>query len=68
MLFIFRERNNTIICLIMEFQEVQRFLQNVNQPTHDREQVSWNTAVKFLMARKFDGQRALDLFQNHEVN
>ena len=29
--------------------------------------VSWSTAVKFLMARKFDLQRACDLFFAHEV-
>lgn len=29
--------------------------------------VQWNTAVKFLMARKFDVRRALDLFRSHEV-
>lgn len=30
--------------------------------------VQWNTAVKFLMARKFDVRRALDLFRSHEVH
>lgn len=29
--------------------------------------VQWNTAVKFLMARKFDTIRALELYRSHEV-
>ncbi|XP_047737054.1 tyrosine-protein phosphatase non-receptor type 9 isoform X4 [Hyalella azteca] len=29
--------------------------------------LTWNTAVKFLMARKFDVQRALQLYQQHEI-
>jgi len=29
--------------------------------------VQWNTAVKFLMARKFDVNRALELYRSHEV-
>lgn len=29
--------------------------------------VSWTTAVKFLMARKFDIRRAIDLYNSHEV-
>ncbi|XP_022257184.1 tyrosine-protein phosphatase non-receptor type 9-like isoform X2 [Limulus polyphemus] len=29
--------------------------------------LSWNTAVKFMMARKFDLQRALLLYEAHEV-
>jgi len=29
--------------------------------------VQWNTAVKFLMARKFDTRRALELYRSHEV-
>ena len=29
--------------------------------------VQWNTAVKFLMARKFDTHRALELYRSHEV-
>ncbi|XP_014668340.1 PREDICTED: tyrosine-protein phosphatase non-receptor type 9-like isoform X2 [Priapulus caudatus] len=28
--------------------------------------ISWNVAVKFLMARKFDVRRALELYQAHE--
>uniref|UniRef100_A0A2P2I4C4 Tyrosine-protein phosphatase non-receptor type 9 n=1 Tax=Hirondellea gigas TaxID=1518452 RepID=A0A2P2I4C4_9CRUS len=29
--------------------------------------IQWNTAVKFLMARKFDVHRALQLFEQHEA-
>jgi len=29
--------------------------------------VQWNTAVKFLMARKFDARRARELYRSHEV-
>lgn len=32
-----------------------------------QDSLPWNMAVKFLMARKFDCQRALELYLNHEV-
>lgn len=29
--------------------------------------LSWSTAVKFMMARKFDKERAQELYEEHEV-
>lgn len=29
--------------------------------------LSWSTAVKFMMARKFDMERAQELYEEHEV-
>ncbi|CAE1294463.1 PTPN9 [Acanthosepion pharaonis] len=43
-------------------EEVSSFhIQNGNQP------LAWNTAMKFLTARKFDVKRAIDLYRNHQI-
>ena len=46
-----------------------RFLENVNKWRASREMkdLSWSSAVKFLMARKFNVERALVLYQQHEI-
>ena len=46
-----------------------RFLENVNKWRASREMkdLSWASAVKFLMARKFNVERALVLYQQHEI-
>ncbi len=43
------------------------FLDHLNRVRAERNvaPVSWKTAVRFLMARKFDVKRALELFRNH---
>ncbi|XP_077989434.1 tyrosine-protein phosphatase non-receptor type 9-like isoform X2 [Glandiceps talaboti] len=50
-----------------EEQATQRFLLQLNtvRSEHNVQAVSRNTAIKFLMARKFDVPRALDLFRSH---
>ncbi|XP_070542371.1 tyrosine-protein phosphatase non-receptor type 9-like [Ptychodera flava] len=50
-----------------EEQATQQFLEQLNnvRSEHNVPPVSRNTAVKFLMARKFDVPRALDLFRSH---
>ncbi|XP_077866977.1 tyrosine-protein phosphatase non-receptor type 9-like [Saccoglossus kowalevskii] len=52
-----------------EEQATQQFLQQLNtiRLEHNVTAVSRNTAIKFLMARKFDVPRALDLFRAHVV-
>ncbi|XP_015922158.1 tyrosine-protein phosphatase non-receptor type 9 [Parasteatoda tepidariorum] len=52
-----------------EEQAVQEFISIVNE-LRLRQNVgplSWSTAVKFLMARKFDTHRALQLYEAHEI-
>merc|ERR1711892_1206989 len=46
-----------------------KFLENVNKWRAARElaELSWTSAVKFLMARKFNVDRALVLYQQHEI-
>jgi len=46
-----------------------KFLENVNKWRAAREltELSWSSAVKFLMARKFNVERALVLYQQHEI-
>eukprot|EP00091_Calanus_sinicus_P000254 TRINITY_DN10194_c0_g1_i1.p2 TRINITY_DN10194_c0_g1~~TRINITY_DN10194_c0_g1_i1.p2 ORF type:complete len:149 (+),score=8.48 TRINITY_DN10194_c0_g1_i1:234-680(+) len=47
----------------------RKFLENVNKWRAAREltELSWSSAVKFLMARKFNVERALVLYQQHEI-
>ncbi|XP_046373644.1 tyrosine-protein phosphatase non-receptor type 9-like isoform X2 [Haliotis rufescens] len=51
-----------------EEKVVQHFLDEVNRQRVFKQQgqVTWNDGVKFLMARKFDLKRAIDLFISHE--
>ncbi len=53
----------------MSLQAIKQFLEEVNCQRKDTTAgpIPWNTAVKFLMARKFDVKRAIDLFKAHEV-
>ena len=49
---------------------MKQFLEHVNGQCHEENGgtlVSWPTAVKFLMARKFDVKRAIELYKNHQV-
>ncbi|XP_063305396.1 tyrosine-protein phosphatase non-receptor type 9 [Pelobates fuscus] len=50
-----------------EEQATQRFLQEMNSWTscHSVSPLSWDVAVKFLMARKFDVVRAIELFHSY---
>ena len=54
------------VCL---FQAVEEFLGEVRsrEQPHSASLVSEPTAVKFLMARKFDVSRAINLFQAYKV-
>ncbi|XP_006629010.1 tyrosine-protein phosphatase non-receptor type 9 [Lepisosteus oculatus] len=50
-----------------EEQATKQFLEEINKWTtqHGVSPLSWNVAVKFLMARKFDVLRAIDLFHSY---
>ncbi|XP_075064367.1 tyrosine-protein phosphatase non-receptor type 9 [Mixophyes fleayi] len=50
-----------------EEQATQRFLQEMNSWTsfHSVSPLPWDVAVKFLMARKFDVVRAIELFHSY---
>eukprot|EP00095_Tigriopus_kingsejongensis_P005701 snap_masked-scaffold810_size94089-processed-gene-0.1 protein:Tk05701 transcript:snap_masked-scaffold810_size94089-processed-gene-0.1-mRNA-1 annotation:"low quality protein: tyrosine-protein phosphatase non-receptor type 9-like" len=52
-----------------EEAQVQSFIAAVNEWRSSRgfEPLSWSSAVKFLMARKFHVERALVLYQQHEL-
>ncbi|XP_059165119.1 tyrosine-protein phosphatase non-receptor type 9-like [Physella acuta] len=51
-----------------EEKAIQQFLEEINivQESRNRSPVSWSAGCKFLMARKFDLKRAIDLFFSHE--
>ncbi|XP_071965804.1 tyrosine-protein phosphatase non-receptor type 9-like [Antedon mediterranea] len=51
----------------VEEQATKTFLDHLNRARENfgAAPVSWNIAVRFLMARKFDVKRALELFKNH---
>jgi len=50
-------------------QATKEFIEAVNKCRAGRRAgpVSWSTAVKFLAARKFEVQRALALYEQHEA-
>ncbi len=50
-------------------QAAKQFLELVNQRRKDQHAspVAWNSAIRFLMARKFDVRRAVELYYSHEV-
>ncbi|XP_043933170.1 tyrosine-protein phosphatase non-receptor type 9 isoform X1 [Protopterus annectens] len=50
-----------------EEQATKQFLEEINKWTtqHGNSPLSWNTSVKFLMARKFDVLRAVELFHRY---
>lgn len=51
------------------FQATKNFIQIVNKVRSRRKlgPVSWTTAVRFLIARKFDVSRAVVLFEQNEL-
>lgn len=55
--------------ILISFQATKHFLDTVNQIRGHRRAapVSWTTAVKFLVARKFDVARAVSLFEQNEA-
>ena len=56
----------------MHLQLVKSFMQDLHKMQIEVDQnntpIQWNTAVKFLMARKFEARRALELYRSHEVS
>ena len=50
-------------------QALDQFLKTVNEirSQHNTRQMSAKTALKFLMARKFDVHRSLALYEAHEI-
>lgn len=50
-----------------EEQATKQFLEEINKWTvqYNVSPLSWNVAVKFLMARKFDVLRAIELFHSY---
>jgi len=52
-----------------ELEATKQFLSIVNQvrSQHAADELSFKTAVKFVMARKFDVNRALLLYEQHEI-
>uniref|UniRef100_A0A8C9RFW2 Tyrosine-protein phosphatase non-receptor type 9 n=1 Tax=Scleropages formosus TaxID=113540 RepID=A0A8C9RFW2_SCLFO len=60
-------RPGYFVCLCVLVQAVEEFLAELrNREQHAEVLVSRTTAVKFLMARKFDVSRAIDLFQAYK--
>lgn len=55
--------------LLMCFQATKQFLEEINKWTsqHGVSPLTWDVAVKFLMARKFDVLRAIELFHSYRV-
>ena len=51
-------------------QATKQFLEEINKWTvqYNVSPLSWNVAVKFLMARKFDVLRAVELFHCYRVS
>lgn len=51
-------------------QATKQFLEEINKWTgqYNVSPLSWNVAVKFLMARKFDVLRAIELFHSYRVS
>lgn len=47
-------------------QAVKEFIELVSKKV-ERKSISQTTALKFLLARKFDVQRAVALFEQHEL-
>lgn len=47
-----------------EIKDVDEFLKRKNWSNSDAR--NWNTALKFLMARRFDVERAIKLYDDHE--
>lgn len=60
---------NLLMSHFMFVQAVKEFLDEVRskEQPHSAGLVSQPTAIKFLMARKFDVSRAIELFQAYKV-
>lgn len=58
-----------IILTLFVKQATKQFLEEINKWTvqYNVSPLSWNVAVKFLMARKFDVLRAIELFHAYRV-
>lgn len=58
-----------IIFTLFVKQATKQFLEEINKWTvqYNVSPLSWNVAVKFLMARKFDVLRAIELFHAYRV-
>lgn len=58
-----------MLCILFSQQLVKEFMKVVNEQrlSHSAGPLTWNAAVKFMMARKFDIRRALSLYEAHEV-
>lgn len=54
---------------VRQYQATKEFIEVINERRSQRNAgpLAWNTAVKFLMARKFDIRRALALYEQHEI-
>lgn len=54
---------------VRQYQATKEFIEVVNEQRSQRNAgpLAWNTAVRFLMARKFDIRRALALYEQHEI-
>lgn len=65
------QRCRMILCGAVDgfVQATKEFVEQVNELRRARNvgPLSWNTAVKFLMARKFDVSRAVSLYEQHEA-
>lgn len=48
------------------FQAVKEFIEILNKKI-ERKTISPSTALKFVLARKLDVQRAVELFEQHEL-
>ena len=56
-----------MLSVVCSTQATKQFLSSVNGVNNGGATVSWTTAVKFLMARKFNVKRAIELYWAHEV-
>lgn len=66
---LFKHPSSHLTSTVLFVQAVEEFLSEVRsrELPHSAGLVSQPTAVKFLMARKFDVSRAIDLFQAYKV-
>ncbi|KAM6059379.1 tyrosine-protein phosphatase non-receptor type 9-like isoform 2-T2 [Theristicus caerulescens] len=56
-----------VLAMDFPFEATKQFLEEINKWTgqYNVSPLSWNVAVKFLMARKFDVLRAIELFHSY---
>ncbi len=62
--------NENVIFIAFFLRPRSSFLEEINKWTsqHGVSPLSWDVAVKFLMARKFDVLRAIELFHSYRVS